>query len=282
MSASLRERGRSVLRGLGLLEAARDLRRGVSRSSVVRRLSRRRLHRKSLRLLQGLVRPGCLCFDIGANRGDTTALWLELGARVVAVEPQDENLELLGRRFGADSRVEIVPRALGRDDGSIAELWVCNYSDCSSLSPPFVEAVTRSGRLPASLYRWEDRREVRVTSLDALIERYGLPAFCKIDVEGFEAEVLTGLHRPIPALSLEFTPEFIDAALSCIETLSRLGAARFNYVTGRAWSFALTEWVGSRQMKAILRNLPKTVSRGPGGDLYVRFTEVPGAEGGAP
>ena len=46
---------------------------------------------------------------------------------------------------------------------------------------------------------------VPVTTLDALIERHGVPSFVKVDAEGFEEEVLQGLSRSIKALSFEFT-----------------------------------------------------------------------------
>ena len=62
-------------------------------------------------------------------------------------------------------------------------------------------------RAVASGGEWADHAVVPVTTLDALIDRYGLPAFCKIDVEGFEEAVVRGLSRPIPSVSFEFTPE---------------------------------------------------------------------------
>src|SRR5438270_13965693 len=49
-------------------------------------------------LLNGF-RPGNLIFDIGANAGEKTDVFLRLGARVVAVEPDQRNQEVLRQKF---------------------------------------------------------------------------------------------------------------------------------------------------------------------------------------
>ena len=46
------------------------------------------------------LNPNTLCFDIGANIGNRTEIFLTLGARVIAVEPQKECAKMLRLRFG--------------------------------------------------------------------------------------------------------------------------------------------------------------------------------------
>lgn len=215
------------------------------------------------------IRPGAVCFDVGANLGNRTKVFLELGAHVVAIEPQQICVQTLQERFGDEKHLTIVQQALGAEPGS-AELLISDIHTTSSLSRPWVERVTESGRFANRT--WGETVTVSVTTLDHLIERHGVPAFVKIDVEGYEREVLRGLSQPVPALSFEFTPEFLEAALESIEHLNTLGSPVFNYALGESMQLAQDAWVGGKELGDALRRLPKdTVTFG---DVYARFDGV--------
>jgi len=194
------------------------------------------------------VRRGDLAFDIGANIGDRTAIFLALGARVVAVDPQPICRAALVRRFRRDARVTVEAVALGRAPGE-ATLHMCGAHTLATLSSEWIQEVQRTGRLR---HRWRRQVRVPVRTLDQLIGAHGLPRFCKIDVEGFEVEVLAGLTRPIPALSFEFTPEFIGNALACARRLLEIDAYRFNFSPGDSMELALPEWAGLDALAAHL------------------------------
>ena len=76
-----------------------------------------------------------------------------------------------------------------------------------------------------------------------MIKKYGIPNFCKIDVEGYELEVLKGLSKPIKTLSFEYTiPEFIDKDVDCNEYLNSLGKIVCNYSSADSMELAYSEW----------------------------------------
>lgn len=139
----------------------------------------------------------------------------------------------------------------------------CNAPTPSSISREWVEAVRTSGRFAD--YLWHESQRVSVTTLDRLIEQYGVPVFCKIDVEGFEFQVLRGLSGPLKAVSFEFTPEFIDAAVNCVRYLSQLGSNRFNYSVRESMCLSLPGGVDADRTCELLLHLP---NKSIFGDVY--------------
>jgi FkbM family methyltransferase len=207
------------------------------------------------------MRPGDVVFDIGANMGDRVAVFHELGARVVAVEPQPACIERLRERFG-DS-VTVVEAVAGPSPGE-ADLLVASYHTLATLSPEWVDEVRGSGRFGE--FNWDGRLKVPMTTLDELIATYGTPVFCKIDVEGFELGVLEGLSKRIRALSFEFTFELLPSRLLCVERLAALGMAKFNFSEGESTRLTWKRWIGPDQMLRFLESTPRDV--GFFGDVY--------------
>ncbi len=220
---------------------------------------------RSLRRHYGMfLKPGDLAFDIGAHVGSRSGCFLRLGARVVAVEPQPDFAAWLRRRFGG--RISMVEAALGSEPG-IGRMHLSTAAPTvATLSPSWIEAV-REIESFASV-RWERCIEVPVTTLNALIAAYGLPRFCKIDVEGFETQVLRGLSQPIPALSFEYIPVAIGIALEALERLSQLGPYRFNVAKSECHRLLWSEWQDAEMMRRWLASRePQETS----GDVYARL-----------
>jgi len=215
------------------------------------------------RLHGGLVRRGDLVFDIGAHVGDRVASFRRLGARIVAVEPQPALVKVLKLFYGRRADVAIEAVAVGREVGTADMMINSDNPTVSTASPEFVSAARDA---PG----WETQRWIRsvavpVTTLDALIDKYGTPVFIKIDVEGFEEEALLGLSRAVKALSFEFTLIQRDVALACIARCIALGFVRFNAALGESQTFVNAEWMDGEAIARWLTGLPIAANSG---DIY--------------
>jgi FkbM family methyltransferase len=218
------------------------------------------------RLYRQFVRPGNLVFDIGAHVGDRVAAFRRLEARVVAVEPQPALVKALRLFYGRDPKVTIEAAALGRQSGFIELSVNLDNPTVSTVSTDFIAAAANAPRWEGQA--WSKRIRVPLTTIDALIARHGMPAFIKIDVEGFEAEVLAGLGQPVQALSFEFTLIQRDIARACVERCSALGYARFNAILGESQTFEHSDWIDANTIARWLDELPPAANSG---DVYARL-----------
>nr|WP_296074301.1 FkbM family methyltransferase [uncultured Actinoplanes sp.] len=209
------------------------------------------------------VRPGDLVFDIGSHVGDRIASFRRLGARVVAVEPQPLCMRALEALYGADREVALVEAACGDSEGTVALHVNSRNPTVSTSSPEFPRAADGSRGWEDQV--WDEEITVRSVTLDALIDRFGTPAFIKIDVEGYEDVVLAGLNRPVPALSFEFTTIVRDVAERSLHRAGELGFTGFDLSLGESMSWSFGRWIDSAEMTKHLFALPHEANAG---DIY--------------
>ncbi|MET7750473.1 FkbM family methyltransferase [Micromonospora sp. NPDC005367] len=209
------------------------------------------------------ARPGDLVFDIGAHVGDRVGSFRRLGARVIAVEPQPPCTRALRAIYSGDREVTVVEAVCGAEAGRVSFNVNSANPTISTVSPHFIRAA--DGAAGWEEERWDARIDVASTTLDELIAEYGVPAFVKIDVEGYEDEVLAGLGRPLPALSFEFTTIERAVAQRCLRRLTALGFQAFNLAVGDTMALASPQWMAAPRMAAYLRSLPYEVNSG---DVY--------------
>jgi FkbM family methyltransferase len=217
------------------------------------------------------IQPGDLCFDVGAHVGNRLRAWVGLGARVVAIEPQPQMMKWLKRLYGEpeaasgrNPHITLLEQAVGAEAGT-ATLHISQRAPTvSTLSTAWMTAVQQDPSFHK--VQWDTAVTVPVVTLDELIGRYGRPAFCKIDVEGYELEVLRGLLQPLPALSFEYIPAAIEIAIGCIERLGELGRYEFNYSPGESHQLQAAKWLTAMEMTAVLAQMQKG-----SGDVYGRW-----------
>jgi FkbM family methyltransferase len=224
------------------------------------------LHRNRVSFYRQFIQPGDICYDIGANFGNRTSVFLELGAKVVALEPQKKCFDFLVRRFS--SKAIILRKGVGEKSES-RDFFVCeDNSPLSSFSKDWI-AELKQKRFAGS--EWNMVEKIEMTTLDLLIKQYGVPGFIKIDVEGFELEVIKGLTSPFNCLSFEYAvPENTATLNRCLAVLSATyDKIECNYVAGENTHLELTQWLGVEEMNQWV--LSAKFKESFAGDIYVRL-----------
>ena len=204
-----------------------------------------------------------LVFDVGANVGNRVEAFLACGATVIAVEPQPNCVATLNKKFGNKITIENV--GLGDTFGEL-QMQISSDSTVSSFNEDYINKT--KDRFKYS--KWEDTIQVKIKTLDSLIQHYGVPQFCKIDVEGFELQVLKGLHQSIPYISFEYcVPEMLDQAQDCIAYLHHLSpTSTFNYSIEETMKWALPNWMAYDEFKEHI--LSPTFAHTLFGDIYIK------------
>ena len=225
--------------------------------------------RRLRRLYSGFVGAGDLVFDIGAHAGNRVRGFASLGCQVVALEPQPDFAELLRAFFRRSPQIVIVEAAVSDVPG---RRWLAlseRTPTVTTLDDGWRDA--RSHDADFARVRWNRQIEVDTTTLDCLIERFGVPTFVKIDAEGSEGAILAGLTVAVPALSFEYLPRALAEAHACATRLSSLGPYQFNWSVGESNQFVSDRWLNAQEL---LEALGTPLAQGRPGDVYARLSQA--------
>ncbi|MFN2137200.1 MAG: FkbM family methyltransferase [Candidatus Promineifilaceae bacterium] len=221
--------------------------------------------RRLRHLYSSLLVPGDLYFDLGAHVGNRVAAALSCGASVVALEPNPVLFSFLLHRYGRKPAVTLLQQAAGDHPGQ-ATLFLSDATPTvSSLSAEWITAV--SDQHTFSQVRWNKEITVETTTLDNLISQHGIPAFCKVDIEGSELAALNGLSTALPALSFEFLPGLPGDAAACVRYLESLDTYEYNWAAGEQFRLQSPVWLTAAD---ILELLQEQLTSGKSGDIYAR------------
>jgi len=224
------------------------------------RRSQLRAHVEQVEFYRSLVLPGSLCFDVGANIGEKSEAMLKSGLRVVAFEPNPLVLPELKARLDGEKDWTLVAAAVG-SRAAILTLNAARDHGKSSLSKELRQEIVGQYHVP-------------VITLDSAIEEFGNAAYCKIDVEGWELEVMKGLTQPISLMSFEFhlSKAGIARTIACLARLQEFGRWLVNISPAESSYFFLKEWEPiERFVGWFPGDLKTTLPQDTYGDIFARY-----------
>jgi FkbM family methyltransferase len=171
-----------------------------------------------------------LFFDVGANEGQITNLFLNFDSKVVSVEPDYICQKILKARFSSNKRFTLIEKGLSNHEGRAVMHIHKDGSAINTLSEKWKD--TLEGGKYSTNYNYSEKKEnIDLTTLSNLINLYGVPQLIKIDVEGHEYEVIQNLKCVVPVVVFEANmPEFLEETIACIKHLDNLDKGMmFNY-----------------------------------------------------
>lgn len=236
--------------------------------SIYKKSEPKEVIQKRIDFYSQLVTAGDIYFDVGANYGNRVSVMLSLGCKIIAIEPQKNCYRFLERTYG--SNINLVKKAVGEKE-QLKQFYISDSHTISTFSKEWIDAVKASGRFKDQ--QWNKTETVEMTTLDSLIKQYGKPFFIKIDVEGYELEVLKGLSTPINCISIEYTvPEQTDRSIQCIEYLQSVYKEQkieCNYSVSESMEWANKSWLPATEMIELIRK--EEFIRTEFGDIYIRL-----------
>jgi FkbM family methyltransferase len=211
-----------------------------------------------------LVPRGSLVLDIGANVGAMSAIFTSFGNRVIALEPNADCVRHIQLSYSGQG-LEVIQAVAGPRNGLATLNLSDERDDISSLSQEWIAAIKQEHEEYRGL--WSRQIVVPMVTLDTLIEHYGMPYFIKIDVEGFEESVLSGLSIQPPLISFEFNAAFLSATMRCLHSGVLSSDSLFNFAMGDPSRFELESWVQRQDLEKRLRRMEHQDRHG---DIFVR------------
>ena len=239
---------------------------GILRSLIIYYVTPLRI-RNLKRFYKTFLKEDELCFDIGAHVGNRSVCMSAAGCKVIALEPHPHLFKWL-KLLSHLCPFTPVELAIENTIGPKKLFLSSTNLMISSLNENWTSKLNEIEH-KSNVNRWSHSVDVQTTTLDALIQQFGIPHYCKVDVEGNEPKVFETLSTPIPLISFEHLPSTLEQTTRVLQQLSALGPYEYNYVIGERHSFHKTCWVGQ---PAILKELQNYSQNRICIDVFARLT----------
>jgi FkbM family methyltransferase len=184
------------------------------------------LEKSTNTLTKGLKMNSNLVFDIGANNGDDSEVYLRQGYKVIAVEANPDLCIQLNKRFANEinaGKLILVDKAISRQSTVILYVNTADHAWGTTV-PSYAE---RGKKLRGEVISVE----VKTITIIDLIRLYDVPYRIKIDIEGADILCLLDLYGGVlpKYVSIE-RPKSLSNQMFALSLMKRMGYNKFAFV----------------------------------------------------
>lgn len=209
--------------------------------------------RKFKQFYKNFVGEADTVFVFGDQTGTLTQLFTELKVKVVCIQPIPTFIPALKEKFAKNQYCYLVHEDVGAFQ---TEFYYHGLYERQIL--PY------SSNLSAS----EAQEYIKITTLDDLINRYGIPSYCYIAAEGFEGDVLKGLSHLINTISFTFYSFTHEKTTEIVRRIMSLGEYEFNWKFHDTTKLISKNWLSPKSLHYSIQEHSDTNF---GGEIFARL-----------
>lgn len=200
-------------------------------------------------------------FDIGANVGKWARVNSSTASKIICVEADPATYAKLSGQCANNPNIVCENYAVCDSSSSEITFYKCTSADTiSTLNRDWLaDPSSRFNKYPFVEIK------CKTITIDALIDKYGVPDLIKVDVEGGEYQCIRSLTRKVDSLCFEWASETNAITFNCLEYLQSLGFTKFFLQFEDSYSFRPTTYTS---VEDVIEQLRKTTPKKEWGMMW--------------
>lgn len=195
-----------------------------------------------------------LIFDLGANIGDKSHIFLKFTDKIILYEPEEDLYERLKFRFRKNNKIILNNLLITDQVGDVVLNSIVGNEAYSSIVENYYENFNHLKESSVV------KKIKKSSTLNFEINKYGIPYYIKIDCEGAENLILKNLKYDIEIISFEANlPFFLNQTTEIINYLKNNFNRCYNIRKEGEFNFFFKNHINSEEILENLTSLQQPI-----------------------